>query len=68
MKSNMGKADRLIRTGIAAVIGALILSHVLSGTAALLLAILAVIFILTSIVGVCPLYMPFHISTRHKKN
>jgi len=68
MKSNMGKTDRLIRTGIAAVIGALILSQVLIGTAALLLGILAVIFILTSIVGICPLYMPFHISTRHKKN
>jgi hypothetical protein len=68
MKSNMGKADRLIRAGIAVGIGALILSHVLSGTAALLLGILAVIFILTSIVGICPLYLPFHISTRHKNN
>jgi hypothetical protein len=66
MKVNMGTADRLIRTGIAVIVGVLIISHVLSGTAALILGILAIVFILTSFVGTCPLYMPFKFSTCSK--
>jgi len=34
--------------------------------AAVILGILAIVFLLTSIVGLCPLYLPFGISTRKK--
>jgi hypothetical protein len=41
---------------------------VISGTWAIVLGILAIIFLLTSLIGVCPLYMPFKISTKKKSS
>ncbi len=67
MKKNMGTIDRVIRVLLAMVVGILYLTGNISGTAAIILGILAVIFILTSAVGFCPLYMPFNISTIGKK-
>lgn len=63
MKKNMGPTDRIIRILLAIVIGILYYMEIISGTAALILGILAVVFLLTSIVQVCPLYMPFGIKT-----
>jgi O-antigen/teichoic acid export membrane protein len=59
----MGSADRIIRLLIAALIVVLYLTHVISGTWAIILGILAAIFVLTSFVGTCPLYLPFRINT-----
>lgn len=64
MKSNMGTVDRSIRVLVAIVIAALYFMGKLSGTLALVLEIVAVAFIVTSLIGWCPLYMPFGISTR----
>ncbi len=64
MKKNMGTVDRAVRVVVALVLGALILTDVVSGTLAVILGIVAVIFLLTSMVSFCPLYAPFHISTR----
>jgi hypothetical protein len=66
MKRNMGIADRIIRVLLAAAVAVLYFTKQLSGTAAIILGILAVIFVLTSIIGVCPLYLPFGISTKRK--
>lgn len=66
MKRNMGIADRLIRIVLAAVVAMLYFAHQLSIVAAVILGILAVVFLVTGIVGVCPLYLPFGISTRRK--
>lgn len=66
MKKNMGTVDRLIRTLIAVVIGILYFTDVISGTLAIILGIFAVIFLLTSFLSTCPLYMPFGLSTRPK--
>jgi uncharacterized membrane protein YccC len=63
MKKNMGSADRIIRTIIAVVVGALYFTDVITGTLGLVLLILAVVFLLTSLVSFCPLYAPFGIST-----
>ncbi|QCK16695.1 YgaP family membrane protein [Mangrovivirga cuniculi] len=63
MKKNMGTADRVIRTIIAFSVIALFVAEVLTGTLGLVLLILAVIFLLTSFTGFCPLYKPFGIST-----
>ena len=63
----MGKADRILRILLAVVIAVLYFTDSISGTAAIILLILAGIFILTSFVGFCPLYAPFRISTRKKK-
>ena len=64
MKSNMGTADRAIRVLVAICIAALYFMGKLSGTLALVLEVIAVAFIVTSLIGWCPLYMPFGISTR----
>ena len=67
MKKNMGAADRIIRIFIAAVIITLYFTNIIIGTVAIILLALSGIFILTSFISVCPLYLPFGISTREKK-
>lgn len=67
MKKNMGSMDRIIRLVIAVVIGYLYFTNVISGTIGLTLMVLAVIFLLTSLVSFCPIYAPFGLSTCKKK-
>ncbi len=64
MKKNMGTIDRGIRIVIALTVGVLYFMGQISGTAAIILGVLAVVFVLTSLVGTCPLYLPFSLSTR----
>ena len=67
MKKNMGTIDKIIRILIAVVVVILYFTAVISGTIAIVLLILSGIFILTSLIGTCPLYLPFGISTIKKK-
>ena len=67
MKKNMGTADKAIRILVAVVIAVLYFTNTISGTLAIVLGILAVVFILTSFISFCPLYLPFGISTSKKK-
>ncbi|MGD8538695.1 MAG: DUF2892 domain-containing protein [Candidatus Aminicenantes bacterium] len=67
MKKNMGAADRIIRTILAIVVAILYFTNQITGIAAIILGIIAIIFLLTSFVGFCPLYAPFKISTRKKE-
>ena len=62
----MGSADRIIRVLLALVVGVLYFTDQISGTAAIILGLFAVIFLLTSVVAFCPLYLPFKISTLKK--
>ena len=66
MKGNMGILDRIIRVALVAVVAVLYFTGQLSLVASIILGALAVIFLLTSVVGVCPLYLPFRISTKRK--
>lgn len=66
MKQNMGTIDRVIRLIITLIIAALYLTGQITGTAAIILGIIAVVFLLTSIIGLCPAYLPFGLSTRGK--
>lgn len=66
MKKNMGGADKIIRIIIAAIIAILYFTNVISGTLGIVLLILAGIFVLTSMVSFCPLYLPFGIHTNKK--
>lgn len=66
MKSNMGLLDRLVRVGLVAVVAVLFFTGQLSTTAAIVLGALAVVFLATSAIGVCPLYLPFGLSTRRR--
>jgi hypothetical protein len=64
MQANMGTIDRVVRVVVAVIVAGLILSGVVSGVVAIILGVLATVFVLTSVVSVCPLYLPFGISTR----
>ena len=61
MKLNVGSTDRMISIAIAIV--AAILAVVVGGTFGVVLWIVAAIMLVTGIVRVCPLYMPFKFST-----
>ena len=63
MKKNVGSIDKVIRIILAAVIGILAISHVISGTVAIILLILEGVLILTTVVSFCPIYYPMGIST-----
>lgn len=67
MTKNMGSLDRIIRVILAGLVVALYYANVISGTTAIILLILAVVFILTSLVSFCPLYLPLGLSTIRKK-
>ena len=64
LNKNMGTLDRIIRLVLAAAVAVLYFTGNLSGLVAIILGILAVIFVVTSFVGFCPLYVPFGLSTR----
>ena len=64
MVKNMGSIDRVFRAALAVLILVLYLMGAISGTVALILGVVAVIFLLTSFVGTCPAYLPFGLSTR----
>jgi len=67
MKKNMGNADRLIRILLAAGFAYLYFAGVVTGTIGLILAILGGVFLLTSLIGFCPLYTLFKFNTCPKK-
>ena len=64
MKANMGNIDRVIRVIIALLIAIFYFTGQISGTAAIVLGIVAIAFVLTSAIGVCPAYLPFGFSTK----
>ncbi len=67
MKKNMGTIDRVLRIVIAAVVAVLYFSGTISGTLGIVLLVLAVVFLLTSLLGVCPLYFPLGLKTNRGK-
>jgi Protein of unknown function (DUF2892) len=68
MKKNMSSVDKAVRMLVAVVISILYFTKIISGTLAIVLLIIAGIFIITSFMGSCPLYLPFGISTRKKNS
>ena len=64
MKNNMGSADRIIRALIAVLFGVLIFTNAVSGVLAIVLGVIAVIFLVTALIGFCPLYTIFGWSTK----
>jgi hypothetical protein len=68
MKKNMGAVDKIVRVIIAAVIAVLFFTDVIPGTLGIILLVLAIVFLLTSLVSFCPLYAPFGLNTRKSKS
>lgn len=66
MKKNIGTVDKVIRILVAVIILVLYFTHVVTGTLAVIILILAGVLVVTSLVGTCPLYILFGLSTREK--
>jgi K+-transporting ATPase A subunit len=64
MPKNMGTVDRAVRAIFAVVVAVLYFTGAISGTVAIILGVLALVFLATSLVGTCPLYIPFKLSTK----
>lgn len=67
MTKNMGGLDRIMRLAIVLAIGVAFVLGEISGVLALTLGVVGLAFLLTSLVGTCPIYLPFGLSTRLKK-
>ena len=66
MTKNMGTIDRVVRILVAIAVLVLYLTHVIAGPVAIVLGVIAAVFVLTSFVGVCPAYIPLKLSTAKK--
>jgi len=59
----MGSLDRFIRLAVVMLISFLSMKEVINGTLSLILLGVSIIFLLTSLIGYCPLYSVFGIQT-----
>ena len=66
MKKNMGKIDKGLRILVAIVFAVLNFMGIVTGTVGIILLVLSVIFLLTSLVSFCPLYLPIGLNTSKK--
>ncbi len=64
MTVNMASWDRIVRFVVAVIFGYLFFTKMVSGVVGIVLLILAIVFLLTSFVGFCPLYKVFNFSTK----
>ena len=63
MKRNMGGIDRIIRFIVALLVAVLYYFKIIEGTLAYVLLALSGVFVLTGLIGFCPLYRLFGLST-----
>ncbi len=63
----MGAIDKALRILAAGIIAALYFAKVIEGTLAIVLLVIAAVFILTSFFSVCPLYPLLGINTEKKE-
>jgi hypothetical protein len=68
MKANMGSTDKMVRIILAIVIAILFFTNVISGVLGTILLILAVVLVLTALLGFCPLYALLGFRTNKIKN
>ncbi len=67
MKKNVGNIDKVIRIVLAIVMAALFFTETVTGTLGIVLVILSGVFVLTSILGFCPIYAAVGLSTCPRK-
>ena len=63
MKKNMGSIDKIVRMLIAILIVVLYLAKVFPETWDIVALVVALVLVATSVIGLCPLYLPFGIDT-----
>jgi hypothetical protein len=64
IEKNVGSTDRIVRLVLAVILAALYFTGTVSGTLGIVFLVLAVVLALTAAVSICPLYLPFGLSTR----
>ncbi len=67
MKKNMGGIDKLVRIIVALIFVLLYFKGIVTGVLGIVLLVLAAVFVITSLVSFCPLYLPFGIKTTKKE-
>jgi hypothetical protein len=67
MKINIGSSDRVIRMVAALIMAALYFTGTVTGTAGIILLVVAAVFAVTSIIGFCGLYQITGINTCPRK-
>jgi hypothetical protein len=69
LKKNMGTLDKTIRISIALVLlGLYIGGNIPEGILTLILIVICAIFLLTSLIGFCPIYSLLNLTTRKHHN
>lgn len=68
MKHNMGNTDQVVRALVAVLVSVLYFTGIVTGVFASVLLGAGIIFLLTSLIGSCPLYSLFGINTRKRAN
>ena len=68
MKKNVGPTDKVLRLLMAVAIIALYLGNLISGTLAIVLLAVAIIFVVTAFLNFCPIYWSMGLSSRKKEN
>ncbi len=63
MKTNVGSMDKVIRIVLALIFAGLYFTGTVTGTVGLVLVILGGVFLVTALVGFCPLYAMVGLST-----
>jgi hypothetical protein len=67
MKKNVGTIDKAIRILVAVVVVVLYFTNVISGTLGIILLALAAVFVATSLLSFCPIWLALGLSTRKKE-
>jgi len=60
----MGRLDRIIHAVLAVIFAVLYFSGTVTGTLGIILLVLGGVFLATSLISFCPLYVPFKFNTR----
>ena len=64
MKTNESTADRIVRIVLGVILAALAITGVATGALATIAWVVAAIALVTGVVGFCPLYAIFRVSTK----
>jgi hypothetical protein len=67
MKKNVGTIDKVVRILISVAVISLYFTHVLSGTAGIILLVVSGILVITAFTGLCPLYLLLGLNTGKEK-
>ena len=68
MLKNIGESDKLIRIVVAFLLLSIVQFLGITGTLSVVLMGLSLVFLVTSFLNLCPLYLPFGINMHKKKN